>query len=100
MIKFKKNKLLYPFYGILFFFVFAILMIIGLNKNAWSKNNVESNFYPGTIWSKTDNEIGASKKIIAERSNIADLKTIDFSEDIIIPTLTDLPEIPLTEEDK
>ena len=65
-----------------------------------SKYNIQSNLYPGTTWVKTDNDIGASKKMITERSSIADLKIIDFSEDIIIPTLPDLPEIPLTEEDK
>ena len=49
-----KNKLIYPIYGILFFFLLSI------GKLAISKQSDEFEF-PGTRWLEVDNFIGASK---------------------------------------
>ena len=49
-----KNKLIYPIYGILFFFLLSI------GKLAISKQSDEFAF-PGTRWIQIDNFIGASK---------------------------------------
>jgi len=85
-----KNKLIYPIYGILFFFLLSV------GKLAISKQYDEIMF-PGTRWLETDNSIGASKFNL--KNNIK-IEPIEFAEDISIPELSNLLDIPLTEEDK
>ena len=85
-----KNKLIYPIYGILFFFLLSV------GKLAISKQYDEIEF-PGTRWLETDNFVGASK---ANLKNNIKIEPIEFAEDISIPELPNLQDIPLTEEDK
>tara|TARA_B100000408_G_C10176026_1_gene172667 strand:- start:94 stop:354 length:261 start_codon:yes stop_codon:yes gene_type:complete len=85
-----KNKLIYPIYGILFFFLLSV------GKLAISKQYDEIEF-PGTRWLETDNFVGASK---ANLKNNIKIEPIEFAEDISIPELPNLLDIPLTEEDK
>ena len=87
-----KNKLIYPIYGILFIFLLSI------GKLAISKQTVDIAF-PGTRWLETDNFVGASKANIDELKE-ATIEPIEFAEDISIPELPNLQDIPLTEEDK
>ena len=56
--------------------------------------------FPGTRWLETDNFIGASKANIKNELKEAEIEPIEFAEDISIPELPNLPDIPLTEEDK
>ena len=88
-----KNKLIYPVYGILLVFLLCI------GKLAVSKENYDDSF-PGTRWLETDNLIGASRVNIKEELKKADIDPIEFAEDISIPELPNLPDVPLTEEDK
>ena len=87
-----KNKLIYPIYGILFIFLLSV------GKLAISKQTVDIAF-PGTRWLETDNFVGASKANIDELKE-AIIEPIEFAEDISIPELPNLQDIPLTEEDK
>ena len=87
-----KNKLIYPIYGILFIFLLSI------GKLAISKQTVDIAF-PGTRWLETDNFVGASKANI-DKLKEAIIEPIEFAEDISIPELPNLQDIPLTEEDK
>ena len=88
-----KNKLIYPIYGILFFFFLSI------GKLAISKQSNDFAF-PGTRWLEIDNFVGASKANIKEELKRVEIEPIEFAEDISIPKLPNLPDIPLTEEDK
>ena len=88
-----KNKLIYPIYGILFVFLFSI------GKLAISKQSYDIAF-PGTRWLETDGLIGASKVNIKEELKKEQIEPIEFAEDISIPELPNLPDVPLTEEDK
>ena len=89
-----KNKLIYPIYGILFVFILSI------GKLAISKQG-DDLAYPGTRWIEIDNFIGASKANMEKNINIkTEIEPIEFAEDISIPELPNLPDIPLTEEDK
>ena len=88
-----KNKLIYPIYGILFVFILSI------GKLAMSKQNNDIVF-PGTRWIETDNFIGASKVNIRNDMKNVVIEPIEFAEDVSIPELPNLPDIPLTEEDK
>ena len=89
-----KNKLIYPIYGILFVFILSI------GKLAISKQDNDIVF-PGTRWIETDNFIGASKVNMENNINIkTEIEPIEFAEDISIPELPNLPDVPLTEEDK
>ena len=85
-----KNKLIYPIYGILFFFLLSV------GKLAISKQYDEIVF-PGTRWLEADNFVGASKFNL--KNNIK-IEPIEFAEDISIPELPNLQDVPLTEEDK
>ena len=87
-----KNKLIYPIYGILFVFILSI------GKLAISKQGDDLAF-PGTRWIEIDNFVGASKANIDELKE-ATIEPIEFAEDISIPELPNLQDIPLTEEDK
>tara|TARA_Y100000590_G_scaffold417226_1_gene516756 strand:+ start:1355 stop:1624 length:270 start_codon:yes stop_codon:yes gene_type:complete len=88
-----KNKLIYPIYAILFFFILSI------GKLAFSRQ-FDDLAFPGTRWQEQDNFIGASKSYIKD-INIKDkIEPIEFAEDISIPELPNLPDVPLTEEDK
>ena len=87
-----KNKLIYPIYGILFVFILSI------GKLAISKQGDDLAF-PGTRWIEIDNFVGASKANIDELKE-ATIEPIEFAEDISIPELPNLKDIPLTEEDK
>ena len=88
-----KNKLIYPIYGILFVFFLSI------GKLAISKQSDGFQF-PGTRWQEMDNFIGASKTNIKNDLIEAVIEPIEFAEDISIPELPNLPDVPLTEEDK
>ena len=88
-----KNKLIYPLYGILFVFLLSI------SKLAISKEDYNPVF-PGTRWLETDNLIGASRVDIKGELKKAEIEPIEFAEDISIPELPNLPDVPLTEEDK
>ena len=88
-----KNKLIYPIYGILFFFLLSI------GKLAISKQSDEFAF-PGTRWLEIDNFIGASKTNMKNDLKKVAIEPIEFAEDISIPDLPNLPNVPLTEEDK
>ena len=87
-----KNKLIYPLYGIL------LIFLLSVGKLAISKQTVDIAF-PGTRWLETDNFVGASKANIDELKE-AIIEPIEFAEDISIPELPNLQDIPLTEEDK
>ena len=87
-----KNKLIYPIYGILFIFLLSV------GKLAISKQTVDIAF-PGTRWLEIDNFVGASKANI-DKLKEAIIEPIEFAEDISIPELPNLQDIPLTEEDK
>ena len=87
-----KNKLIYPIYGIL------LIFLLSVGKLAMSKQTVDIAF-PGTRWLETDNFVGASKANIDELKE-AIIEPIEFAEDISIPELPNLPDVPLTEEDK
>tara|TARA_B100000809_G_C15023096_1_gene489173 strand:- start:79 stop:345 length:267 start_codon:yes stop_codon:yes gene_type:complete len=87
-----KNKLIYPIYGIL------LIFLLSVGKLAMSKQTVDIAF-PGTRWLETDNFVGASKANIDELKE-AIIEPIEFAEDISIPELPNLQDIPLTEEDK
>ena len=87
-----KNKLIYPIYGIL------LIFLLSVGKLAMSKQTVDIAF-PGTRWLETDNFVGASKANIDELKK-AIIEPIEFAEDISIPELPNLQDIPLTEEDK
>jgi len=88
-----KNKLIFPIYCILFVFFLCI------GKLAISKQSDDIAF-PGTRWLETDNLIGASRVNIKEELKKAEIEPIEFAEDISIPELPNLPDVPLTEEDK
>ena len=88
-----KNKLIYPIYGILFVFLLSI------GKLAISKQS-DNLVFPGTRWIEIDNFIGASKANIVNEQKNAVIEPIAFAEDISIPELPNLPDVPLTEEDK
>ena len=88
-----KNKLIYPFYGILLVFLLCI------GKLAVSKENYDDSF-PGTRWLETNGYIGASKNIGLNNQYKNEIVPIEFAEDISIPELPNLPDITLTEEDK
>ena len=87
-----RNKLIYPIYGILFIFLLSV------GKLAISKQNVDTAF-PGTRWLEMDNFIGASKANV-DGLKEATIEPIEFAEDISIPELPNLQDVPLTEEDK
>ncbi len=86
-----KNKLIYPIYGILFIFLLSV------GKLAISKQYDEV-LFPGTRWLETENFVGASKVNI--KNNNIKIEPIEFAEDISIPGLPNLQDVPLTEEDK
>ena len=87
-----KLKLIHAIYGILFVFFLSI------GKLAVSKEDSNS---PGTRWLEVDNYIGASKANYSNLDNIKEIiEPIQFPEDISIPGLPVLQDIPLTEEDK
>jgi len=89
-----KNKLIYPFYGILFVFLLSI------GKLAISKQSNDIGF-PGTRWLEIDNFVGASKiNIKKEELKKVEIEPVEFAEDISIPDLPNLPDVSLTEEDK
>ena len=88
-----KNKLIYPIYGILLIFLLCV------GKLAVSKENYDNSF-PGTRWLEVNNYIGASKLDQVNNQNKDQIVQIEFAEDIPIPELTNLPDVPLTEEDK
>ena len=92
-----KNKLIYPIYGILFVFFLSI------GKLVFSKEN-DSFAYPGTRWLQIDNFIGASKSNIKkdafQKSKGIEIEPIEFAEETPMPVLPNLPDVPLTEEDK
>tara|TARA_B100000686_G_C16361768_1_gene748083 strand:+ start:414 stop:683 length:270 start_codon:yes stop_codon:yes gene_type:complete len=88
-----KNKLIYPIYGILFFFLLSIGNLV-ISKES---NDV---VFPGTRWLEIDNFIGASKSNMNKELKGFEIEPIEFAEDISIPELSNLPDIPLTEEDK
>ena len=88
-----KNKLIYPIYGILLVFLLCI------SKLAVSKENYVDSF-PGTRWLDINGYIGASKNIGLNNQYKDEIVPIEFAEDISIPELPNLPDIPLTEEDK
>ena len=88
-----KNKLIFPIYCILFVFFLCI------GKLAISKQGDDIGF-PGTRWLETDAFIGASKANIKAELKKEQIEPIEFAEDISIPELPNLPDIPLTEEDK
>ena len=56
--------------------------------------------FPGTRWLEIDNLIGASRVNIKGELKKAEIEPIEFAEDISIPELPNLPDVPLTEEDK
>tara|TARA_Y100000590_G_scaffold341602_1_gene389817 strand:+ start:226 stop:489 length:264 start_codon:yes stop_codon:yes gene_type:complete len=86
-----KNKLIYPIYGIL------LIFLLSIGKLAISK---EPTTFPGTRWLEVDSYIGASKNYTKNDIKVAEIEKIDFTEDITIPDLPNLPDVPLTEEDK
>ena len=88
-----KNKLIYPIYGILFVFILSI------GKLAISKQG-DDLVFPGTRWIEIDNFIGASKTNMKNDLKKVAIEPIEFAEDISIPELPNLPDVPLTEEDK
>ena len=88
-----KNKLIYPLYGILFVFLLSI------SKLAISKEDYNPVF-PGTRWLEIENFIGASKLSIENDIKKIKIEPIEFAEDVSIPELPNLPDVPLTEEDK
>ena len=88
-----KNKLIYPIYGILLVFLLCI------SKLAVSKENYVDSF-PGTRWLEINGYIGASKNVGLNNQYKDEIVPIEFAEDISIPELPNLPDIPLTEEDK
>ena len=88
-----KNKLIYPVYGILLVFLLCI------SKLAVSKENYDDSF-PGTRWLEINGYIGASKNVGLNNQYKDEIVPIEFAEDISIPELPNLPDIPLTEEDK
>ena len=88
-----KNKLIFPIYCILFVFFLCI------GKLAISKQG-DDIVFPGTRWLETDNLIGASRVNIKGELKKAEIEPIEFAEDISIPELPNLPDVPLTEEDK
>ena len=88
-----KNKLIYPIYGILLVFLLCI------SKLAVSKENYDDSF-PGTRWLDINGYIGASKNFGLNNQYKDEIVPIEFAEDISIPELPNLPDIPLTEEDK
>ena len=88
-----KNKLIYPIYGILFVFLFSI------GKLAISKEGYDPVF-PGTRWLEIENFIGASKLSIENDIKKIKIEPIEFAEDVSIPEMPNLPDVPLTEEDK
>tara|TARA_B100000949_G_scaffold126373_1_gene111690 strand:+ start:1739 stop:2008 length:270 start_codon:yes stop_codon:yes gene_type:complete len=88
-----KNKLIYPVYGILLVFLLCI------GKLAVSKENYDDSF-PGTRWLEINGYIGASKNVGLNNQYKDEIVLIEFAEDIPIPELPNLPDIPLTEEDK
>ncbi len=88
-----KNKLIYPVYGILLVFLLCI------GKLAVSKENYYDSF-PGTRWLEINGYIGASKNVGLNNQYKDEIVPIEFAEDIPIPELPNLPDIPLTEEDK
>ena len=88
-----KNKLIYPIYGILLVFLLCI------SKLAVSKENYVDSF-PGTRWLDINGYIGASKNVGLNNQYKDEIVPIEFAEDISIPELPNLPDIPLTEEDK
>ena len=88
-----KNKLIYPIYGILLIFLLCV------GKLAVSKENYHNSF-PGTRWLEINGNIGASKNIQLNNQYKDEIVPIEFAEDISIPELPNLPDVPLTEEDK
>ena len=88
-----KNKLIYPIYCILFVFFLCI------GKLAISKQSDDIAF-PGTRWLEIENFIGASKTNMKNGLKKVVIEPIEFAEDISIPELPNLQDIPLTEEDK
>ena len=94
-----KNKFLYPFLLILAILFSSLFMILNLNKDAHSIENItQIQKYPGTRWVKSNGYIGGSKE---ENENLTkDIELIEFANEIVIPELPPLPDIPLTEEDK
>ncbi|MBH71706.1 MAG: hypothetical protein CFH28_00869 [Alphaproteobacteria bacterium MarineAlpha6_Bin6] len=92
------KKLLYPLYGIVFFFVLSIIFITSFTKNSMSKE-IDPR-YPATRWLEIDNYIGGSKSSMENSSKNKTIEPIKFAEDISIPELPNLTDIPLTNEDK
>ena len=88
-----KNKLIYPIYGILLVFLLCI------GKLAVSKENYD-NSSPGTRWLEINGYIGASKNVGLNYEDKDEIIPIEFAEDISIPELPNLPDIPLSEEHK
>tara|TARA_Y100000590_G_scaffold451161_1_gene592017 strand:+ start:158 stop:418 length:261 start_codon:yes stop_codon:yes gene_type:complete len=85
-----KNKLIYPLYGIL------IIFLISIAKLAVSKEN-DYLSSPGTRWLEVDNFVGGSRAVISNDLKPKIIEPVEFAEDISMPNL---PDIPLTEEDK
>ena len=96
-----KKKLIYPFIILFLIFIFSAFVIIGFNKTAFAnENNFNTQkYYPGTRWTISDNLIGASG-VALNTNNNESVNVVEFAEEINIPNLPTLPEIPLTEEDK
>ena len=96
-----KKKLIYPFIILFLIFIFSAFAIIGFNKPAFSnENNLNTQkYYPGTRWTIPDNLLVASR-VELNTNNNESINVVEFAEEINIPNLPALPEIPLTEEDK
>tara|TARA_Y100000590_G_scaffold465095_1_gene636325 strand:- start:198 stop:467 length:270 start_codon:yes stop_codon:yes gene_type:complete len=88
-----KKKLIYPLYAILFVFFLSI-------ANLLVAKEIDEVYFPGTRWLETDNFIGGSKAGLEADSKEVEIQPIEFAEDISIPDLPNLLDIPLTEEDK
>ena len=96
------KKLFYPLIGILFIALFSFTILLVFNKKGLSADRSDSQLghkYPGTKWLDEDGFLGASK-LNKKTNNLNRIQLVDFAEEINIPDLPALPEIPLTEEDK
>ena len=88
-----KKKLIYPVYAILLVFLLCVGKLAILRENYDDSS-------PGTRWLEINDYIGASKNIKLNDQYKAEIVPIEFAEDISIPELPNLPDVPLTEEDK
>ena len=88
-----KNKLIYPIYGIL------LIFLLSIGKLAISKEDYDF-MSSGTRWLEIDSFLGASKINMKNEFEKAIIEPVEFAEDISIPELPNLIDIPLTDEDK